>query len=27
MYTHIKGTLSFDSIAHGHHYAIHVLHL
>ena len=27
MNTHIKGTLLFDSIPHGHHHVIHVLHL
>jgi len=27
MHTHIKGTLSFDSMLHGHHHVIHVLRL
>ena len=27
MHTHTKGTLSFDSIPHGHHHVIHALHL
>jgi len=27
MSTPIKGTLSFDSVPHGHHHVIHVLHI